>query len=120
MARFTGINHLHLIVRDKERAARFYEEAFGMKRLGIKRDAMIFLQTPGTTELLTVSELDPARAGVQGGFDHLGFRLADPAALDEAIEHVVRCGGRLVEKGELAPGIPTAFFEDPDGYRIQI
>jgi len=120
MTFFTAMNHIHLIVRDKERSARFYEEAFGMKRLGVKHDRMIFLQTPGASELLTVSELDPARAGVQGGVDHIGFGLADRTRIDEAIEHVVRCGGRLVEKSELAPGFPTAFFEDPDGYRVQI
>lgn len=32
----------------------------------------------------------------------------------------MRAGGRLVEKGALEGGIPTAFVEDPDGYRIQI
>lgn len=120
MALFLGLNHLHLCVRDKERAARFYEEAFGMKRLGMKHERMVFLQTPGTAELLTVSDGDPARAGVAGGLDHHGFKLADPARLEEAIAHVVRCGGRLLRREELAPGLPTAFLADPDGYTIQI
>ncbi len=35
-------------------------------------------------------------------------------------EEIVAAGGTLIEKGELEGGIPTAFIEDPDGYRIQI
>ncbi len=62
----------------------------------------------------------PAKAGVAGGVDHFGFRLRDRGQLDRAIEEVERAGGRLVERGEHAPGRPYAYVLDPDGYTIEL
>lgn len=117
--RHRGLRHLHLVVRDLERSVRFYEQAFGMKVLH-RRPGMVFLQTPGVPEALTLQQEESDRVGRCGGVDHFGFPLEDPGELDAAIEEIVRAGGRLVEKGALEGGIPTAFVTDPDGYRIQI
>jgi catechol 2,3-dioxygenase-like lactoylglutathione lyase family enzyme len=114
-----GLRHLHLVVRDLDRSVRFYEQAFGLKVLH-RRPEMAFLHTPGVAEALTLRQEASDLAGQRGGVDHFGFPLDDPAELDAAIEEIVRAGGRLVEKGALEGGIPTAFVEDPDGYRIQI
>ncbi len=46
------------------------------------------------------------------------FRSA--ADLDDAVEAVVRAGGKLLRRGEFAPGSPFAYVEDPDGYEIEI
>jgi catechol 2,3-dioxygenase-like lactoylglutathione lyase family enzyme len=114
-----GLRHLHLVVRDLERSVRFYEQAFGIKVLH-RRPEMVFLHTPGVAEALTLKQEASGRAGQRGGVDHFGFPLDDPSELDAAIAEIVRAGGRLVERGALERGIPTAFVEDPDGYRIQI
>jgi catechol 2,3-dioxygenase-like lactoylglutathione lyase family enzyme len=36
------------------------------------------------------------------------------------IRQVEAAGGRLVERGEHAPGIPFAYVADPDGYLIEL
>ena len=68
-----------------------------------------------------LSEADAAvLAGNTGGIAHFGFRLADPRDIDDAIAEVERAGGRLLRRGEFAPGFPYAYVADPDGYEIEI
>lgn len=134
MVRFNGVRHVHLKVRDVERSVRFYEEAFGMVRVMDKHDSqLVALGTPECGDVLTVSSTtltpdvdagiaDPAvdRAGDNGGIDHFGFALADQADFDAAIDQICAAGGTLLTRDELAPGWPTAFLRDPDGYVFQI
>ena len=83
---------------------------------------MVFLNTPGSQDLITLNE-DPAEAelaGVNGGVAHFGFRLADSGALDTAIAEVEAAGGRLIRRGEHGPGVPFAYVEDPDGYMVEL
>ncbi len=83
---------------------------------------MVFLNTPGSQDLITLNE-DPAEedlAGVNGGVAHFGFRLSDTADLDGAIAEVEAAGGRLIRRGEHAPGVTFAYVEDPDGYVIEL
>ena len=57
---------------------------------------MVFLNTPGREDLITLNE-DPSEiglAGVNGGVAHFGFCLADSAELDAAIEEVEAAGGK--------------------------
>jgi predicted enzyme related to lactoylglutathione lyase len=44
----------------------------------------------------------------------------DKADLDEAVREVERAGGRVVERGEHAPGYPYAYLADPDGYVFEL
>lgn len=119
--KFNGMTHVRLVVRNLERAVRFYREAFGLAEVFRKGSDMAFLQTPGTNECLTLKLEDSDRVGQNGGVDHFGFPLENPAEnLEDAIRHIEKCGGKLVGREDLAPGVPSAFFEDPDGYRIQI
>jgi len=116
-----GMIHIHLVVRDLERSVRFYQQAFGLREvMRHPEDAMVFLQTPGTAEIVTLKEEQSDRVGRSGGIDHFGFPLADPRNLDEAIREVERAGGKLIARETLSGGYPTAFVADPDGYRIQI
>jgi hypothetical protein len=52
--------------------------------------------------------------------DLLGFRLVDPNDINHAIVDVERAGGRLLRRGEFAPGLPYAYVAGPDGYEIEI
>jgi catechol 2,3-dioxygenase-like lactoylglutathione lyase family enzyme len=118
--RTQGLTHVHLIVSDLERSLRFYEQVFGMNEEFRDGPNMVFLTTPGSQDSITFNEQanDP-RIGA-GGVDHLGFRLVDKADLDDAIRQVEDAGGRLVERGEHAPGVPFAYVSDPDGYVIEL
>ena len=122
MIRTQGLTHIHLVVRDLERSLRFYQTVFGMEERFRDGPKMVFLNTPDSGDLITLNE-DPAEArlaGVNGGVAHFGFRLANPADLDRAIAEVEAAGGRLVRRGEHAPGKPFAYVEDPDGYVIEL
>ena len=56
----------------------------------------------------------------RGGIDHFGFRLKDPAHIDQALEEAKAAGARILRQGEFGPGLPYLYNEDPDGYTIEI
>jgi catechol 2,3-dioxygenase-like lactoylglutathione lyase family enzyme len=116
-----GLTHVQLVVRDVHRSLGFYEAVFGMEVRFWDGDRMVFIGTPGRRDIITLNQSDDvARAGAPGGVDHIGFRLLDKSRLDDAIAAVIDAGGRLVERGEHAPGHPFAYVADPDGYVIEL
>ncbi|HSP99894.1 MAG TPA: VOC family protein [Candidatus Dormibacteraeota bacterium] len=122
MIRTQGLTHIHLVVRDLERSLRFYKGVFGMEERFRDGPKMVFLNTPGSQDLITLNE-DPTEArlaGVNGGVAHFGFRRASSADLDAAIAEVEAAGGRLIRRGEHVPGVAFAYIEDPDGYVIEL
>ena len=122
MVKTEGLYHIHLVVRDLERAVRFYRSVFGMQELFREGSHMVFLSTPGSRDLITLNQnpSEADRAGDNGGVAHFGFRLADQSQLQAAVEEIERAGGKLIDRGEHAPGVPYAYFTDPDGYLIEI
>jgi catechol 2,3-dioxygenase-like lactoylglutathione lyase family enzyme len=118
MIRTYGLTHIALGVRDAERSLAFYQQVLGV--VPVYRDAgFIQAQTPGSRDVLVFEEGAP-RAGRAGGIAHFGFRLVDPADIDAAVEAVERAGGRVLRRGEFCPGEPYVFFEDPDGYEVEL
>ena len=120
MIRTRGLTHIHLIVRDMKRSRAFYRTAFGMRvtfKVGTK---MVFLNTPGSNDMITLHEEPGARiAGKSGGIAHFGFERTG-TDIDAAVNEVIKAGGRLLERGEHAPGVPYAYVADPDGYVIEL
>jgi catechol 2,3-dioxygenase-like lactoylglutathione lyase family enzyme len=122
MIRTKGLYHVHLVVRDLTRSLSFYQGVFGMKELFREGPTMVFLNTPGSEDIITLNA-DPAgadQAGDNGGVGHFGFKLVDSSDLDAAVEEVEAAGGKLIRRGEHAPGAPFAYVEDPDGYLIEL
>lgn len=121
MIKTQGLTHIHLAVRDLPRAVAFYEGVFGMERDASRsNDTMVFLRTPGAQDTLTLRLAAAGEAvGSGGGVDHFGFRLQDRADLDEAIHQIEAAGGKLIERGEHAPGVPYAYVADPEGYVLE-
>jgi catechol 2,3-dioxygenase-like lactoylglutathione lyase family enzyme len=107
-----GLNHVHLVVTDLERSVRFYREAFGVEELS-RREGQVFLNTPGYSDVLTLTQ------GSEPRLDHLGFLLAEREELPAAVERAERAGGRVASR-DMDGGEPTAFVEDPDGYLVQL
>ncbi len=117
-----GLTHIHLVVRDLNRSLRFYTAVFGMEERFRDGPKMVFLNTPGSTDTITLNE-DPAEAdvaGVNAGVAHFGFHLQDRSDLDAAIAEVEAAGGTLLRRGEHKPGTPYAYVTDPDGYMIEL
>lgn len=122
MIKTEGLTHIHLVVRDLNRSVRFYRSVFGMTERFRVGPNMVFLSTPGSRDLIALNrdEAEAANAGQNGGIAHFGFRLVDRSQLDAAIDAVERAGGRLVSRGEHAPGVPYAYVADPEGYVIEL
>jgi catechol 2,3-dioxygenase-like lactoylglutathione lyase family enzyme len=122
MVRTRGLYHIHLVVRDLERALRFYQGVFGLEEKFRAGPKMVFLTTPGAHDLITLNEdaAESEHAGEHGGIAHFGFQLADAGDLDAAIAEVEAAGGRLLRRGEHGPGAPFAYVADPDGYEIEL
>ena len=121
MIRTRGLTHIHLYVRNMRRSLRFYQKAFGMTETFRIGDDMVFLNTPGSKDMITLHE-DPDTAdiaGTSGGIAHFGFILVK-GDLDAAIKDVKKAGGKLLERGEHDEGYPYAYVADPDGYIIEL
>ena len=76
MIRTKGLYHIHLVVRDLTRSLSFYQGVFGMKELFRAGPTMVFLNTPGSEDIITLnSDPDGAdQAGDNGGVGHFGGR----------------------------------------------
>lgn len=122
MVNTEGLTHIHLMVGNLERSLRFYQDVFGMKERFRDGPTMVFLNTPGSRDSITLNE-DPTvsdMTGKSGGIAHIGFRLTNKSDLDAAIAEIEKAGGKLLSRGEHAPGVGYAYLSDPDGYVIEI
>ena len=113
-----GLTHISLAVADPQRSLDFYSRAFGVKEY-YRDEEQIQVQGPGPHDVLAF-ERNSRKAGARAGIDHFGFRLKRPEDIDRAVADVLQAGGKLLRRGEFAPGLPFAYVEDPDGYEIEI
>ena len=120
-----GIRHVHILVADQDRAVAFYRDAFGMEEQ-FRDGPIVFVGTPrGGDSLalhLATTDAELARVGHQGGYEHFGIHLPDRSAeaIDDAVARVEKAGGRVLDRGEHAPGIGYAYVSDLDGYVIEL
>jgi catechol 2,3-dioxygenase-like lactoylglutathione lyase family enzyme len=56
MIKTQGLTHIHLVVSDLDRSLHFYKTAFGMEERFRDGPKMVFLNTPGTNDLITLNE----------------------------------------------------------------
>ena len=121
MIKTCGLTHIHLCVKDVRRSLDFYKSVFGMQEKFWAGDACVFLNTPGSNDLVTLNQSsEPQPTGSSGGILHFGFQLEDKSDLDSAVSQVVAAGGALKKRGEFMPGMPFAYVTDPDGYEIEL
>lgn len=122
MVRTYGLTHISLDVRDVERSLKFYRKAFGAK-VTWRGEGMVQVETPGSHDVIVLEEKKRGpreSVGKTGGIRHFGFRLVDPKDIDRAVKDAVAGGGKLLSRGEHAPGFPFAYVADPDGYEVEI
>jgi len=102
------LRHIAIIVKDPEKAAQFFEQAFDMKRAGNARRGIYM-----SDGVINVALLKQASEKERLGLYHFGMWVDD---LDEAEKKVVAAGGSYLEG---RPDSPLSFYEvkyrDPEG-----
>jgi lactoylglutathione lyase len=102
------LRHVALIVEDPEASAKFFEQAFDMKRAGTARRG-IYMSDGIINVALLKKESDKEKIGIY----HFGMWVDD---LDAAEKKVVAAGGEYLAG---RPTSPNSFYEakyrNPDG-----
>lgn len=114
-----GLTHLAIAVNDVKRTLLFYQQVFDMQTM-YNQQGFIQLTTPGCYDILVFEEKKDKPIGKTGGIAHFGFRLKDPADIDEIISRIISAGGTIFDKGEFVVGEPYVFFKDLDGYEVEV
>ena len=117
MIKTHGLNHISLSVRDPEQSLAFYQQLFGIREYHRDGDTIQALG-PGPHDVIVFERRESH--GKLGGIDHFGFRLTDPADIDDAVREAEAAGAKIVRRGEFGPGLPFVYIKDPDGYTIEI
>jgi catechol 2,3-dioxygenase-like lactoylglutathione lyase family enzyme len=115
------IRHIALSVQDPEKTARFYEEVFGLSRIGTTTSVLadgVYL-SDGHINIALLRYKSDELAGVMGGMNfvgthHFGFKVDDAQAVKKKIE---AHGGRFFM--DLPALKDTLYYEekyrDPEG-----
>ena len=118
-AKTYGLTHLAIAVRDINKTLAFYQQVFDMQVM-YHLEGFLQLTTPGCNDVLVFEEKVDRPVGVSGGIAHFGFRLKNPADINDIVDKIVPAGGTIVDRGEFVPGSPYVFFKDPDGYELEV
>jgi catechol 2,3-dioxygenase-like lactoylglutathione lyase family enzyme len=119
MIKTKGLRHININVRDVKRSLEFYRQVFGMREMFRDGD-LVFLTTPGSDDTITLCPAGASDPVAGGGVSHFGWTVENKADLDQAAKEIELAGGKIISRGEHAPGHPFLYFADPDGYVIEI
>jgi len=110
------LSHVALTVADRERAAAFYGEHFGMTERVIDDDHLLVLGGAGGS-LLALSEGD-VPAGLPRA-NHFGFRVDDAGEV-RATRERLRAAGVTETEWQDDTGFVRVQVLDSDGYRVEL
>jgi catechol 2,3-dioxygenase-like lactoylglutathione lyase family enzyme len=108
-----GLSHIALKARDLKKTEDFYTSILGLKVAFRHPPNMLFLTTPGSSDLLNFVRSTARTKGPQG-LEHIGFRVTAPRLkqLEKSLEERgVKIDGRR--------GKDAIYFTDPNGYQIE-
>ena len=116
------LRHVAIVVRDLEKATRFYEQVFEMKRAFEVKNTAIYL-TDGTMNLAVLNYDVVNRQGSQTadgrlGIHHLGFRVEDMKETQAQIE--AQGGSYAFDLGDPKGMNFERKFLDPEGMIFDI
>ena len=120
-----GAHHVRLTVSDFERSLRFYTEVLGfrLRRRFNETSAMLEDGTMGlaiNTPWHEISDAERRFDEARVGLDHLSFRVASEAEVEQAAAHLDEHGipHSGVKPGRL-PGAAVVIFRDPDNIQLE-
>ena len=119
-----GLDHVHIMCVDLEKAVRYFEDLFGgavESRTELRGSPMVRMHVQGVHVNLHKTDSKSA-AFVPGkatpGLDHFGFLVKD---LEKEVENLKKKGGRFsVDFTQGAGGVKFAFIDGPEGIRIEL
>jgi len=125
MPELTGASHIDLTVTDVDRSVHWWEQVMGFSRMsGTERTTFRtcslfhgsgFTVTVVSHDATTAEPFDETRVGL----DHLGFAVADRAALDAWVAHFEAMG--VVHSGVIEAHYgDTVVFRDPDNIQLDL
>jgi catechol 2,3-dioxygenase-like lactoylglutathione lyase family enzyme len=114
-AKKLDLNHLHLHVKNLNRAQRFYESYFRFRE-HMRYGEILFLRNTSGFDLALVPDRN---SSLFPGWFHFGFRLASPRAVRK-LQNRMSSEGVPVEEVEDYGEYVTFRCTDPDGYSIEI
>ncbi len=119
----TKLLHTRYRVADLEKSVGFYKDVLGLTEIrrhkSPRGSELVFLQTPGSEELLELCSF-PASGPVVVGPDltHLAFEVPD---LDAFAAHSTALGYPLTDGPHVtSTGSKFAFIDAPEGYEIEL
>ncbi|MBI3099668.1 MAG: VOC family protein [Planctomycetes bacterium] len=110
------LNHLHLHVRDVERARQFYETWFGFRER-VRHGKILFLRNGDGFDLALAPESEPSPFPE---WYHFGFRLPTPDDVRAVYKRMSTDGVTLRAQLTEEPDFVTFRCMDPDGYGIEV
>ena len=124
--RFSKVSHISFSARDAEASAEWWKKVFGFQDLDRPKSETwhgIVLVHPATATVIEFQQhdanqgeaFDPTRTG----FDHMGFKVDDPARLDEWQAHFE------LHSVTFTPVVHREYgsvltFKDPDGIQFEM
>jgi catechol 2,3-dioxygenase-like lactoylglutathione lyase family enzyme len=109
----SGLNHIALRTLDIKETERFYTQVLGLKVAFRPGPDMIFLRTPGSSDLLNFIKSTKRFSGEQA-LDHIGFKVTQ-AGLKRIEKKLKENGIKL--KGRR--GRNAIYIVDSNGYQIE-
>jgi len=109
-----GLRHLALLTRDLRSTERFYTEVLGLEE-AFEHEGMIFLRTPGSSDLLNFVEPTRTFDPKASGLDHFGLHLT-PARWKQVRARLTEAGVPISGRR----GRTAVYIEDPNGYTVEL
>ncbi len=119
----TRLLHTRYRVNDLAKTVHFYTAVLGLKEIRRNKSPrgseLVFLQTPGSEELVEICQFDGSGPVVVGpDLTHLAFEVPDIAAF---AKHSAALGYPLSDgPTQSSSGSIFAFIDAPEGYEIEL
>jgi catechol 2,3-dioxygenase-like lactoylglutathione lyase family enzyme len=108
-----GLSHIALKARDLKKTEEFYTEVLGLKIAFRHPPNMLFLTTPGSTDLINFVKSSARPSGTQS-LEHIGFKVT--AAGLRKTEKTLKTHGIEIDGRR---GKTAIYLTDPNGYQLE-